>query len=246
MSTSGLDSASVNEPDARAAECAEVGEATERDPEVGGERPHVGATAALDLDVGFRVGAGLEPDHVEAIDVHGTRRALDLLARSRQLVEATAADLHRRHHRRELFDVTDEARQRVFDVVARDGHRSLVEHLTGGVERAGGDAEHDPTFVGLPRLRQVAQEARGATEPHEQHAGGVGVERARVADLALAEGLAQLGDHVVRREPGRLVDDDETVLHRGQPTSPEAQSAPRMFATTVGMSSVDSNPAAKR
>ena len=87
-------------------------EAAERGAEVGGERAHVRAAAALDLDVGLRVRAGFEPDHVEAVDVHGTRRALDLLAGARQLVEPATADLHRRHHRRELLDVADEARQR--------------------------------------------------------------------------------------------------------------------------------------
>ena len=41
----------------------------------------------------------------------------------------------------------------------------------------------------------------------------VGIERARVADAALAVDPAQARDDVVRRAARRLVDDDETVMH---------------------------------
>src|SRR5438552_1542296 len=82
------------------------------------------------------------------------RRTLDLLACSRQLVQASPAHLHRRDHRRELLDVADEAREGTLDVAASERHRSLVDDLAGGVERAGGDAEHDPTLVGLARFRE--------------------------------------------------------------------------------------------
>ena len=75
----------------------------------------------------------------------------------------------------------------------------------------GRDAEHDAAAVGLARLGQVAQQPRGATEPDEQHAGGVGIEGARVTDPTLPVDLAQLGHDVVRREAGRLVDDDQAV-----------------------------------
>ena len=132
-----------------------------------------------------------------------------------------------------------------------DRHRPLVEHLAGGVERAGGDAEHDRARgTPCPPPGQEAQQAGGAAEPDEQHAGGVGVERARVADPALPVDLAQLGDDVVRRAAGRLVDDDEAVSHhrrtRRLSSSRDGQRRRGCSRRRVGMSSVDSNPAAKR
>ncbi len=132
--------------------------------------------------------------------------------------------------------------QRALDVVAGERHRTLVEDLAGGVERARRDAEHDATPVGLARLGEVAQQPGAATEADEQHTGGVGIERARVTDPSLPVDLAQLGHDVVRRAARRLVDDDQAVAHR----TLQGSEASRMFATTVGMSRVDSNPAAKR
>jgi len=44
----------------------------------------------------------------QLVDAHRTSRALDLLAGARQLVQAAAADLEGRHHRRHLLDVADE------------------------------------------------------------------------------------------------------------------------------------------
>ena len=67
--------------------------------------------------------------------------------------------------------------------------------------------------VGLARLGQVAQQPGGPTEPDEQHAGGVGVERARVTDAALPVDRRSLRHDVVRRATGGLVDDDEAVSH---------------------------------
>src|SRR3546814_19203161 len=52
------------------------------------------------------------------------------------------------------------------------------------VEGGGGRAEHDHARVALGPEPQVAQEARRLAHAQQQHAGGVGVERAGVADLA--------------------------------------------------------------
>ena len=49
------------------------------------------------------------------------------------------------------------------------------------------DAEHDLADVGLGQVAQEAQQAGGPAHPEQQHAGGVGVEGAGVADLPGAE-----------------------------------------------------------
>ena len=60
--------------------------------------------------------------------------------------------------------------------------------------------------------------------PTTQHAGGVGVERAGVADPSLAEPAPQHADDVVAGDAGRLVDDRQTVDGR-RPTAGHAASA---------------------
>ncbi len=164
---------------------------------------------------------------------------------TRELVEPASADLHRRHHRRELLELADEARDRGFDVVAGERHRLLLDDLARRVEGAGRDPEHDAPAVGLPGLLEEPQQARGAPETDEQHAGGVGIERARVPDAALPVHLAELGDDVVGRAAGRLVDDDESVSHR-LARNRAGQSASRDRAMSSSISSVDSKPAANR
>ena len=107
---------------------------------------------------------------------------------ARELVQPATADLQRRHHRRDLLEVADEA-QRIAATTSASGHRHRppLEHRARRVERVGGDAERDGAPVGLGRLLQEPQQPGDATEPDEQHAGRVGVERARVADALLAD-----------------------------------------------------------
>ena len=69
--------------------------------------------------------------------------------------------------------------------------------------------------VGLGGQAEVAQQPGDPADAEEEHAGGVGVEGAGVADLAGAEHAAGLGHHVVARPAGRLVDDRQPVRARG-------------------------------
>ena len=55
----------------------------------------------------------------------------------------------------------------------------------------------------------MTEQPGGAVDAEHQHAGGHRVEGAGVADLAGAGQPADPGDDVVRRHPGRLVDDDQ-------------------------------------
>ena len=219
--------------------------------EVGGERPDVGAAPALDPQRREWILPRCEPLDLDPVDVHTSRRALDLLAPPGEIVEAAAVDLDRRHHRGDLVDVADECRRGALDLFPRDRHRPPIEDLTRRVERARGDAERDLAPVLLARFLEEAQEPRAAPEPDEQHAGRVGIERAGVADAPLPVDPAQLRHDVVRRPPRGLVDDDEAVdrplgTRSTRPGRGFAQSAAWMRATTSGMASSDVKPAANR
>ena len=158
-------------------------------------------------------GPGSKSSTVERLDANPTRRALHLDTRAGELVQSPTTDLERGHHRRNLLDVTDEARRGLLDLGAGQGHRRAVEHVAGGVERARGDAEPDGSPVLLGRALQVLQQSGDAPEPDQQHARRVGIERARVPDAPLPVHLAHARHDVVRRPRRRLVDDDEAVSH---------------------------------
>ena len=80
-------------------------------------------------------------------------------ARAR-LVEAPAADLDRRHHRRDLLDLALEVAGGGPDVGERDrGHVVAGRDLAGRVERGGLDAQHQLADVGLGQRGEEAQQA---------------------------------------------------------------------------------------
>src|SRR5262249_20266014 len=116
-----------------------------------------------------------------------------------------------------LVDLADERVDRVHDVFAGQRHLGALEYRTRRVERVGRDPEHDARGIRLRRLLEEAKQTRDTAETDEQHTGGIGIERARMADAALPVDIAKLSDDVVARPPARLVDDDEPVSH-GRPT----------------------------
>ena len=125
-----------------------------------------------------------------------------------QLVQPAAAHLHGRHHRRDLLDGAGQRRRP--PPAPRPGvtcgHVLGPGDLARGVERGGGGAEHDLGLVGLGQRGEEAHEPGGPAQADQQHAGGVGVEGAGVADPALAEDAAAAGHHVVGGPAGLLVD----------------------------------------
>ena len=99
--------------DRRALQRPEMGDAAEGLAQIGGERAHVGAGGALDLGAVHRVRArDIDRLDGEAAHGHRSRRALDLDALARQLVQPASTDLDGADHRRHLFDLADELRGR--------------------------------------------------------------------------------------------------------------------------------------
>src|SRR3954453_1841405 len=83
-------------------------EAAERPAEVAGERPHIGALAALRLEHGALAGMA---HHRKPRDLDGAGLQLDGLAVASEIIGALALDLHRREAGRHLLDRAGEAGQ---------------------------------------------------------------------------------------------------------------------------------------
>ena len=215
--------------------------AAERDPEIGGERPDVGAAAALDDDVGLGIRAVGEALDVEAVDadrgaaVRSTStpaRASSCRRRPSILIAETIGGI--------CSLVADEAGGGRLDLLARELHRDPVEHRARRVERVGRDAEHDRRRGSVFDVSCRNRSSRVARpRPTSSTPGRVGIERAGVPDASLAVDAAQPADDVVRRASGRFVDDD-------QPVDGHSRSALSMRRTVSGIGSSVENPAANR
>ena len=94
------------------------------------------------------------------------------------------------------------------------GHVVGGDDRAVGVERVGLDAEHDLARVALGALADEAQQPGDRADADDEHAGGARVERAGVADAALAEAAPQHADDVVAGHARRLVDDRHAVDRR--------------------------------
>ena len=98
------------------------------------------------------------------------------------------------------------------DIGERDaGHVPLPHHVTRGVECRRRRAEHHLARIGLGQVGEEAQQSGHAAQPDQQHPGGVGIERARVADPLLPEDACGTGPRrratsippACRRRPAR-------------------------------------------
>ena len=211
-------SSAVNGPTRQAAQVLEMRAASERAAEIRCKRSDIGAARTVDEQRRLRERTRFEVFDLERIDAHRARFALDLDAFAGQLVQLAPADLDGGDHRWHLFDIARERGQGPLELLARDRHLGAFEHRARCIERIGGDTEHDPRPIGLARFLQEPQQTGHAPEADEQHAGCVGIERARVPDALLAVDPAQLGDDVVARPTRLLVDHKKPVAHHARPT----------------------------
>ena len=156
------------------------------------------------------------------VDHHLARLAHDLDALPGQLVEAAAAVVDGRVHRRHLLDAAQEAAGR------------RPPPAPGRRPPTGASATtrplRSPVSVVTPSRRvatyslswsaRYGHQLGRLAEQHRQHAGGVGVEGAGVADTLEPEPAPDEGDGVERGDPGRLVDDQDAGRQPGgQPRS---------------------------
>ena len=159
------------------------------------------------------------------MDRHRSWRSLDLDALTSEFVEPLAVDADRRHHRRDLLDVTDEVLGHGAAGVVERHARHVVrrQHVSRVVERRGRGAQDDLAGVALAGLLDEAEQPCRLADRDDEDAGGIGVERARVTDLALTESTPEHADHVVARDTGRLVHHGDPV--RGRRLAPRHQAS---------------------
>ena len=86
------------------------------------KRAHIGSGRTRHLERGPRLRARFEGDHYQFIDSDRAWEPVNLLAAPRLAVQALAPDLHRRDHRRDLLDRSEERRR-------GRGHRSEIQVL---------------------------------------------------------------------------------------------------------------------
>ena len=115
----------------------------------------------------------------------------------------------RRVHRRDLLDPADERPARLGEQGPLEPrNRRLRQDTTADIVRIGGDAEADRRDVFLVLIHEVRRELGRLADQDGQDPRRAGVERAGVADPADAELPADERDHIERRHPRPLVDDE--------------------------------------
>src|ERR1044072_320528 len=197
------DGEGVGDVEAAHGQAAQAGEVRSRPDALAqlvGEAARVGARGTGEAEGDLSVG---QPAHeLEAVDRDLLWLERHLTAPARQLAGTYSVDLLGAVRRRRLLVGAFERRH-------RRAHGVLGEAVDGpfggdvarGVVGVGAGAEAHRAFVDLGRLDEETGEARRLAQRQHQETGGVGVERAGVADLLLADDAAHLLHRVVRGPP---------------------------------------------
>src|SRR5579875_7907 len=151
---------------------------------------------------------------LQLVDRHLARREFYRFAAACRDVGGAAFVLHRAKRRRPLHKRATKGRERCCD---RRGCQVLPlrrgRDVARGVVRIGCATEADRGEVALGRTRQILQYARPGAEAKHKHARGQRIERAAVANLALARETSHASDDIMRGWSGGLVDREQAVQH---------------------------------
>jgi hypothetical protein len=153
----------------------------------------------------------IETRHVEGAHSDPPGRGLDGVSLPGGCVELSAADLHRREGGRPLLDLTDECLRRPVDLVQGDVDGCRPDHSAIGVEGVRLFPQPGRPLVLLVEIPEEPEEPGGSSHSHEQESRGHGVQRPGVPHLPRVEGASHRVDGVMRGDPGRLVDEEESV-----------------------------------
>src|SRR5439155_7463101 len=181
----------------------EMGPASEVNPHIRYQRPHVRAAGAPDPEV--------EPWRMESPQVEGVHRdatsgCLQETAFPSRAVEPLSSYLHGRVRRGPLLELAHERVHRRTKLLFGHIHRHLPDHLAGRVQRRRLDAEDGRPLIQLWELAEEPEEPGGSPYSHDEKAGGGRVERSGVSDLPRVQRSPHHVHGVVRGDPGRLVD----------------------------------------
>lgn len=173
------------------------------------DRPHVGSRSDASPEAGA---VALDCEDHEFFDLDLNRLEDYLLLFSRQFVGWDTVDFLGGERGRHLVDEAEKSGSEFPDGIEVESDRdSLAHRLAVGVIRIGGEAEADHAFVGFLRGGVELRQARETSGDEREHAGGERIQRAEMADGALLQNMAHAVDHVVRGEPGGLIDDDDAI-----------------------------------
>src|SRR3989441_2473422 len=189
-----------DEPLARPAE-------TQNSTDVGREDPDVRSLAADDAQHRARAGDILDEDRT---DDHLAGRSLHLETGPGQLVEPPPFVMNRRVHRRHLLDPADERATGLREGRGREiSDRGLRQHAAAHVVGVRRQSEADRREVLLVLVDEIGRELRRLPDEDRQHAGRVGIERARVPDTTDAQTATNNRDDIERGRAAPLVDDED-------------------------------------
>ena len=203
----------------------------------------LGAADGEDVFVLHRAAA--VPD-VQYLDGTGLPLHRDALAG--QLIEGLAVDLNSRVHGRRLHLGAEEPGQNSQQFLLPRRHRGRFQHGAGDVAGVGLHPQPQPGAVGLGVVELKVHGLAGPAAEHRQNAGGHGVQRTAVTQLAGAENAAQLGDDV-KAGPLHWLIYDKDALHQlsscisGRSSS--ASTSARMALLALSRLPSSSQPAAR-
>ena len=189
--------------------------------------------AAAVPDVQYLDGAGL-PLHGHAL--------------AGQLIEGLAVELDCRIHGRRLHLRAEEPGQHRQQLGLPRRHRGRFQHGAGDVAGVGAQPQLQPGAVGLGVVELKVHSLAGPAAEHRQNAGGHGVQRTAVAQLAGAEDAAQLGDDVKAGPLHRLIYDKDALHQLSSCVSGRSSSAStsaRMALLALSRLPSSSQPAAR-
>ena len=154
----------------------------------------------------------IEREQGEVVDRDAGRFDRHLFAGASELIGGYAVDLFCRKNGRHLVQFAAKTHAERAQLVERKAERLRSGGgLAVGVEAVRAPAEADGAGVVLVRGPEELREAGVLAKQQREHASSHGVERAEVADGALAGGAAHEVDDVVRGYAGGFVEDEKTI-----------------------------------
>ena len=194
----------------RAHKAQQMSAAAERAAQVFGQGAHIGAAGAAHLKTQY---VAFQRKQLQLRDAHPARRARQGDAGAGVLVQRPAGDFEGGIHGRGLLDFAAQRCHGRFDLRGRDLRGARFQDIALGVAGSGGDPQAHHRAVALVRPQQKLRKLGRVPEAQRQQAFGKGIQRAGVAGLGGIEQAARTLQRGVRRQAGRLVEQEQAV-HR--------------------------------
>ena len=148
------------------------------------------------------------------VHADGALGRLEHFSPARRLVEPLAANLHGRIERRALPRQASQRSDRGVDLTLVRKMAQDADRDSRPVLRVGGNAQPRFRAVALGKKAQASKERRRATFRDDEEPGRERIQGAEMSDAALAVNPSYVLDDVVRRHPGGLVYEEQSLDRR--------------------------------